>query len=266
MDALNAQVQKEIDRVYINKAKKEQSAIPVLKGNLGLRKKKNLTSQDVTAVAQPPDSARTAGLNDDIENVMFEDFSETLEVADQAMPPATDFNDLDSVPDSVPDSSLPDTQDRTAKDTNFDYFEECIAANSDDDISVREEQDETSSEEAEIRSDNDDDDDFAEDDLEVEADQAMPDELSEIEDKHVDVEHSMSKVTATTKAFAEDSSFDLQDESSSDEGHAANESPDEEAIMKHHNTEPAVSDIDDFSLRSEQSDDDSDDNQDAVPV
>ena len=229
MDALNAQVQKEIDRVYINKAKKEQSAIPLLKGNLGLRKKKNLTSQDVTAVAQPPDSARTAGLNDDIENVMFEDFSETLEVADQAMPSATDFNDLDSVPDSVPDSSLPDTQDRTAKDTNFDYFEECIAANSDDDISVREEQDETSSEEAEIRSDNDDDDDdeFAEDDLEVEADQAMPDELSEIEDKHVDVEHSMSKVTATTKAFAEDSSFDLQDESSSDEGHAANESPDE---------------------------------------
>ena len=117
----------------------------------------------------PPDTVRTVGLNDDIEGVLAE-FSETLDAPDQAMPSALSENDdLISVPDSVPDSSLPDTFDKTAKETDFDFVEDCrMPAEIDsDDISVREEEDDTSSsDEEEILSE----DEFAEDDLVEEAD------------------------------------------------------------------------------------------------
>ena len=119
--------------------------------------KKNLKSHDVGAKAQP-DSVRTAGLNDDIGGVL--EFEETLEIGDQAMPVRSNVDDLESVPDSVSEDSSRNVPDQTAKQMTFDHVEECVAAKSVDDISVREEEDDTSSDEAEAALS---DDEFAED-------------------------------------------------------------------------------------------------------
>ena len=221
MEKLKAQVDNEIDRVYANKETKEIQPVHAKTTESASRR----VQKDDNDGA---DSARL-NLNEDLFGL------DTLEVPDQAMPPINDEDDEISEKEYEKEEE-PEAQAQEAKEVAVDGGEDSSSVGS-----FGDEADNTS------ESAEDDLDEFGDSEggFGAEADQALPDDLVQVEPAVKPKKNllSASKYTEATKAHEDvddlnsrDSSFELMDE-------ADNSSEEDDAgavVIKRRNSEPAL--------------------------